>query len=551
MTTTAVVHHPTRIVAVIACVLACGTLTAQPLRAQTDPTGTWRVDGNGPNLPWTLILRADGTTLTGVVRNCASNRGESSLFDGAVNGATVSFKCTSDDGNRTLTLRGVLNGESIEFTWTKEVKPGASPNPRDGMFGSTAPARFTAKRISESIRPDPTPASLALQQLLDARDYRELARSLPQVVGLRPEERSYFRGMLAFGEGRFDAAVQPLQSAVNTPDYSLTSYQAEQALETLGDTATKTCRYSDAVKMYDIVDRIFGARMGGAVIPVREKRAIAAAFEDTPPQTIQLNGDFTLTRTGIQYPIRINGMEFFALLDTGAAISMISESTAAKWGAKRLDGAVTLHGIGSGRFDARPALVPVLQLGQAEFRNVAVVVIDDTNMILAGAVLGYPVVSALGRVTVGPDQTLTVLSSPPRAAAGNDSPLWVSYSSLLMGVNTAPGGAMMRPFMLDTGSLSTFLTNRFLAEHRTEFPGKPPDEARLAGADGVHLIPAYSANRLRLWFGSRMIPLSGQHILAEARGGEVDKYFGVIGQDVLQQLAGYTIDFRSMRFSTP
>ena len=518
------------------------------LQAQANLTGIWRVEGSGTSFPWTLILYADGNKLIGTVRTCSSQELASDLQDGAIEGSTIRFKCTSNDGTRTITLSGMIKGDTIDFSWQKETKPGANPSPRDGMFGALAPPRFTAKKISDSTRPDPSASSVALQELLNTHNYPEFARQMPEASGMTPEEGSYFRGVLAFIQGRFTETTRPLISAVNTHDYSLTSYQVEQAIEILGDNATKTFRYGDAVQMYDDVDRIFGARMGPAIATVHQKRAVVASLQNVPAQTIQIAGDFTLKKMGLEYPISIAGKPSSAVLDTGASFSMVSESTARKWGITPMSATVTFNGYGSGEFSAHPAVLPVLQIGKAELHNVAVFVTADTNLILGGAVLGYPVTSALGRLTFGRDQTLTVNTvSPPADAAG--APLWAGFSSMLVSVNTKAGGNAPGVFVLDTGSLSTYLTQRFLEEHRADFTGKPDDVARLAGAGGVHVIPAYAANQLPLWFGPAVVLLNGQHILAESQGGEAENYQGVIGQDVLQQFSSFTIDFRTMRFS--
>jgi len=538
---TATIGRLVLLVTLIACSLS--------LHAQTNLTGIWRVEGSGTSFPWTLILHMDGNELTGTVRTCSSQELASDIRDSVINGSTIQFKCTSNDGNRTITLNGTVKGDTIDFGWQKETKPGASPFPRDGMFGALAPPRFTAKKISDSTRPDPSSASVAMQKLLDAHNYPEFARQLPDAGGMTPEEGAYFRGVLASLQGRFSEAVRPLISAVNTHDYSLTSYQVERAIEILGDIATRMFRYGDAVQMYDDVDRIFGARMGGAIGPVRQKRAVAASLQNVPAQTIQIAGDFTLKKTGLEYPISIDGKTFSAVLDTGASFSIVSESTAKKWGIAPMGATVTFNGYGSGEFSAHPAVLPVLQIGKAELHNVAVFITADQNLILAGAILGCPVTSALGRLTFDRDQALTVSAASPRADADGGVALWAGYSSLLVSVNTKPGGNSPGVFVLDTGSLSTYLTQRFLEEHRSDFPAKPDDSARLAGAGGVHVIPAYAANRLPLWFGSTPALLNGQHILAESQGGEVENYQGLIGEDVLRQFSGYTIDYRTMRFS--
>jgi hypothetical protein len=111
------------------------------------------------------------------------------------------------------------------------------------------------------------------------------------------------------------------------------------------------------------------------------------------------------------------------------------------------------------------------------------------------------------------------------------------------------GGTDARLFELDTGSGSTYLTDHYLAENRSRFPGEPTFLARLAGAGGIHEIPAYEAHKLPLFFGATPVLCTGQHVLTQPQGGEAENYFGVVGQDVLQLFSSYTLDFRNMRFS--
>jgi len=172
------------------------------------------------------------------------------------------------------------------------------------------------------------------------------------------------------------------------------------------------------------------------------------------------------------------------------------------------------------------------------------------------ALLGYPLVSALGRLTFEKNGTLTVSAQSPDPGHDDEAVLWVGDSTLLISLNTIPildkgkvtGGAEPRLFQLDSGSRDTIITDRYLAEHRDAFTGPPTDTARLAGSGGIRAIPAYSARNLPLAFGSTWVTLNGDHVLTESQGGEAEDYFGVIGQNLLQLFSSYTIDFRTLRF---
>src|SRR5712692_2104991 len=94
--------------------------------AQTGPTGTWRVEGVGTSFPWEVVLRVDGPRLIGAVSSCASINVE--ISEGTIDGNTITFKCTSGDGQRTITFTGRIGGDEIAFTWEKQVQEGGDPD---------------------------------------------------------------------------------------------------------------------------------------------------------------------------------------------------------------------------------------------------------------------------------------------------------------------------------------------------------------------------------------------------------------------------------------
>jgi hypothetical protein len=82
------------------------------------------------------------------------------IYEGAVDGDSIRFKCMSLDGDRIVSLVGKVSGDQITFAWQKEVRDGgnslpARPTlvPRDEnawvMFGEATPGQFTATRVAE------------------------------------------------------------------------------------------------------------------------------------------------------------------------------------------------------------------------------------------------------------------------------------------------------------------------------------------------------------------------------------------------------------------
>ena len=121
--------------------------TCAPAAAQSGVTGTWQAELTSP---WTLVVSAEGTRLTGRVSSCASLPVE--IYDGRIDRNAVTFKCKSLDGDRVITFTGVVNGDEIEFTWAKHIRdggvpPAAADASASALFGASTPPRFRAKRI--------------------------------------------------------------------------------------------------------------------------------------------------------------------------------------------------------------------------------------------------------------------------------------------------------------------------------------------------------------------------------------------------------------------
>ena len=124
--------------------------------AESGVTGVWEAyDVGFP--PWTLTLKADGVKLSGTVQQGAHDaRGYSTtltmpvaIYDGEINGNSITFKCQDPGHDRTITFTGIVNGDEIIFTRTVVIRPRGDPG-RNGIFGASGAARFAAQRVVSS-----------------------------------------------------------------------------------------------------------------------------------------------------------------------------------------------------------------------------------------------------------------------------------------------------------------------------------------------------------------------------------------------------------------
>ena len=88
-------------------------------------------------------LRTDGTTLTGMISGGA---GTNPIFDGRIDGNTMTFKVKAPNGDRTITFTGTVTGNEIDFTRDVEVVAGGTLGGQ-GLLGARGAGRFSARRV--------------------------------------------------------------------------------------------------------------------------------------------------------------------------------------------------------------------------------------------------------------------------------------------------------------------------------------------------------------------------------------------------------------------
>jgi hypothetical protein len=105
-------------------------LTLAVMAADVSGKWTWEQQGRNGNQTQTLILKADGSKLTG---SLDGGRGATDISDGAVNGNTVTFSVSRNMGGNAVTTKytGTLDGDSLKLEWMQPGRGGAEPTKRE------------------------------------------------------------------------------------------------------------------------------------------------------------------------------------------------------------------------------------------------------------------------------------------------------------------------------------------------------------------------------------------------------------------------------------
>ena len=395
-----------------------------------------------------------------------------------------------------------------------------------------------------------------LNQLLRDRHYLELNAALSSKSNLSVSDRTFFEGVMANRCNRVADSIKMLEPLVPT----LPTTDKERAvitLSTLADDYEKSFRYLDAANAYSELERRFGLLMDE-----NERRRVSreaarwSLLRGSPPQSIEVKQPFSVPtrkdRVGLpEVSVDFGKFHESLILDTGANLSAISFSLAQRLGLKISNSSATSNGIAGRRMTIRTAVIPEFRLGEAKLRNVAVIVIDDKDMIvptlhyrIPGSI-GFPVLSALGRITFFADGRFGVGSNLAASSSGEEN----LFLQRLTPVVAAEISGAERLFTIDTGSAGTFFTLQYYIEHKNDFASQTIGNFELAGAGGVRTYPSYLTGKVNIKMGGACVSVNEIPVIAQTQGQSDDKFYGNIGQLFLGRLKSYTFDFEKMRFS--
>ena len=301
-------------------------------------------------------------------------------------------------------------------------------------------------------------------------------------------ERDYFSGMLAARSGQFGDAVAQLNRALPHLRESAPK-RAAMALEAIATAYRADNQYGDAARTYAELSDHFADQLDH--FPA-DDAALARILSGTPPQTISWHGPVKLKTSNNPIGSRVaelvvNGVRASWLLDTGANQSLVSRTFAERLGVMLLPGVAPVgSGVTGRQSSVRAAVLPTMQVGGAALTNVVLLVIDDENLRIGSgpdayqidAILGYPILKALGVVTFTRDEFLA-----GEAAEANGRGVRMYMRGLTPAIECEVEGRPLL-FTLDTGASSTDLSVRYYELFRAQAGSWKTQIVESAGAGG-------------------------------------------------------------------
>ena len=321
------------------------------------------------------------------------------------------------------------------------------------------------------------------------------------------------------------------------------SDDAVEAHRTLGSAYLTHGKYKRASAQ---VDAILAVRPTDA--DALSDRPVLAALADTPDQ--QIAGRHTTVQLedgGL--PFSINGVHATYWFDTGAELSVLTESEAKRFGLRVHPVSVQVGDVNGTQVNTRIAVADELSLGSVRLMHVAFLVLPDNqppfNEQSPGSrgLIGIPVLLAFERFVWGADKSFEIgpessHKKVPHAGLcfdGNHPVLQVAYEN--------------RPlsFALDTGATNTDLYPPFASA----FPDLirsaiKTDSYKTEGVGGAKYMEAATLESVRFSIGGFPATLKSVAVLLKPTTNASRFFAGNLGIDLLQQAHKTTFDFKTM-----
>ncbi len=356
------------------------------------------------------------------------------------------------------------------------------------------------------------------------------------------EQDLFYDGIVAARFGHEKAGIEQLRRFLQTnPDPE----KERRAHEELAAALVRTGHLGDAVSEYWEVLRLTPRPETRNRREIEDKLFTCEALRDVPPQSVEFGDDAPVKTQFAGFfliPLRVNGKPTQWAIDTGAELSVVTETEAKKLGLSIQEGLIYANGSTGKRNPVRTAVARDLELGSARFRNVAFVVIPDKEFPRGAphGFVGLPVLRGLERVSIS---AKVGLQFQPHAPIPSGEPN-LFFEQLTPIVELKHRGRSLQ-MAVDSGANQTTLYSSF----HTAFSAAEASSIRKkkVGSTGLGETITQMAEtipRLTIQLPGREAILTNVPF-RDHRPADLQFEDGVIGLDVLS--AGFAIDFRSMQ----
>lgn len=283
----------------------------------------------------------------------------------------------------------------------------------------------------------------------------------------------------------------------------------------------------------------------------RNSDIIWKGLQDVAPQTTTIASETQIPYRRdlaglINIPVHFGDSTFDFVFDTGANLSVITESYARKSNLQMLNVRFKVRAITGLEVSANLGIASEFHMGNIIIRNAVFMVFPDSALSFAKGlyaikgIIGFPVIEQLQEIHINKDTMMV----PPVPLDRNLRNFGVDE---LLPVITIVYNTDTLAFTFDTGAQFTFLNEPFYRAYKTlvDTAGKS-FEMQIGGAGGVTKTKAFRLSQIPITVAGQPALLKNVAVKTSSTTPKDKLYFGNFGQDIMNQFKEMIINFRYM-----
>ncbi len=274
-------------------------------------------------------------------------------------------------------------------------------------------------------------------------------------------------------------------------------------------------------------------------------------LQNVPPQTTTISSETQIPYRRdlaglINIPVRFADSTFDFVFDTGANLSVITESYARKSNLRMLNVKFKVRAITGLQVNANLGIADELKLGNISIKNAVFMVFPDSALSFGrgvysiNGIIGFPIIEQLQEIRINKN----MLVIPQTAVDRNIRNFGVDE---LLPVITVAYNTDTLAFTFDTGAQFTFLNEPFYRDYKKMIDSAAKAfDMQIGGAGGVTKTRAYRVPKIEINVAGQTAVLKDVSVKTTSATPKDKLYYGNFGQDIMNQFREMVINFKYM-----
>jgi predicted aspartyl protease len=393
-----------------------------------------------------------------------------------------------------------------------------------------------------------------LDSLLNHRHFFELKRELESSAydNLPAYRKLYYQAFLHNFFHELTTSNEEIALLLEKYKKQLTDNQIGNLLMKKIDNHVKLYQYQDAHLTTQLLIRKYKHALSAEERDdARNSDIIWKGLQNVPPQTTTISSETQIAYRRdlaglMNIPVSFADSTFYFVFDTGANLSVITESYARKSNLRMLNVKFKVRAITGLQVHASLGIADELKLGNISVKNAVFMVFPDSALSFARGVytikgiIGFPVIEQLQEVRINKNN----MTIPQTALDRNMRNFGVDE---LLPVITVAYNTDTLAFTFDTGAQFTFLNEPFYRRYKKliDTAGKSID-MQIGGAGGITKTKAYRLPQIEINVAGQSALLKDVSVKTTSNTPKDKLYYGNFGQDIMNQFKEMVINFRYM-----